>query len=148
MIMLALFAILVLASVTSAYMWFKPHRNIQKAEVFAEMNYRDLLSAFEKDPSAANEKFLSSDGNSKVLVIKGPVYSVTENQLGEQVVIIKSDYDKVGVSATFIPEAGEKVKTLKKGEKIHVKGQIISGNCYDADLDLYEHAVLVQANPY
>ena len=148
LLLLITLAVFLVAGSVFAFMWFKPHRDVQATTPFAELDYLDLLHAFENDQVAANGKFLSNDGNSKVLVISGPVFSISENQAGEKIITIKGETDKAGVSVTFIPEAGEKVKNLHKGDMIKVKGQIISGNSYDADLDLYEHAVLIQADFY
>jgi hypothetical protein len=126
--------------------WYKPHRNVQHTKVFAELNVKDLVNEFTGDESAANSKYLASDGNSKVLVVKGRITKISLNQQGETVVILKEDGLKAGVSATFIKKAN--TTKLKIGEEIKIKGAITAGSRYDEVLDLYEHAVMIQCTIY
>jgi hypothetical protein len=52
----------------------------------------------------------------------------------------------VGVSATFTKQTSANTMAVKVGDIIKIKGAITAGNRYDADLDLYEHAILVQCD--
>lgn len=129
-----------------AYMWFKPHRNVQSTEVYAEIKVKDLVNEFSNNNAAANEKYLSSDGNSKVLIVEGRVSRITKNQEGVNVLILKEKNAEVGVSATFTKETSAHVNGIKEGDVIRIKGAITAGNSYAKDLDLYEHAVLIQCD--
>lgn len=127
------------------YLFFKPHRNVQQQEAFAVLTSAELTDAFSNDPFAANSLYLSSDGNSKVLVITGPIAKLSTNQNGEPVILIKDKQNPVGVMATLLKDQTPKTSQLSLGDEIAIKGAITSGNTYDASLDLYEHANLVQA---
>lgn len=127
------------------YLFFKPHRNVQKEEAFATISAKELTKAYTTDAKKANELYLSADGNSKVLVVTGVISKISTNQAGEQVVLLMDDGEQVGVQATLLNTAESPIRQLKQGEQVAIKGAITAGNSYDADLDLYEHAILIQA---
>ena len=137
---------IIIAGSIGAYMWFKPHRNVQETKAYAELKVQDLVNEFTADAAKANAKYLASDGNSKVLIVEGRVSKISTNQNGEQVIVLKDEGAKVGVSATFTQKTSPNVESVKAGDIIKVKGAITTGNSYDADLDLYEHAILVQCD--
>lgn len=137
---------IIIAGSIGAYMWFKPHRNVQETKAYAELKAQDLVNEFTADAAKANAKYLASDGNSKVLIVEGRVSNVTINQNGEKVIVLKDEGAKAGVSATFTQQTSSNVESVKAGDIIKVKGAITAGNSYDADLDLYEHAILVQCD--
>lgn len=145
-ISLILFTGIILASSVGAYMWFKPHRDVQATSAFATLTAKQLTDEFTADAAKANAKYLASDGNSKVLIIEGKVSNITENQNGDKVIVLKAEGDKVGVSASFTKETNANTASLKVGDIIKIKGVITAGNRYDADLDLYEHAILLQSD--
>jgi len=138
--------ILVIALSIGAYMWFKPHRNVQAAKAFAELNVKELVNEFTQDAAAANAKYLASDGNSKVLIVNGRVSKISTNQDGEAVIVLKDEGSKTGISATFTSTTSASTAGIREGDIIRIKGVITAGNSYDADLDLYEHAILVQCD--
>lgn len=139
----------VLLSITLAitgYLWFKPHRDVQRSKVFATVTVKELINEFSLDVAAANKKYLSADGNSKVLEVDGIVHNITKNQNSETVIVLMEQGSNVGVSATFLKNNSEMASALKPGDHIKVKGAITAGSSYDADLDLYEHVVLIQCS--
>ena len=143
---LVLFIGIIIAGSIGAYMWFKPHRDVQATSAFTTLTAKQLTDEFTADASNANAKYLANDGNSKVLIIEGRVSSITENQEGDKVIVLKAEGDKVGVSASFTKETNANTASVKVGDIIKVKGAITAGNRYDADLDLYEHAILIQSD--
>lgn len=143
---LVILAGIIIAGSVGAYMWFKPHRDVQASKAFAELKVSDLTKEFSANVKAANEKYLSQDGNSKVLIVEGRVSKISTNQNGETVIVLKDQGAKVGVSGTFTLKTSPNAAGIKEGDNIKIKGAITAGNSYDADLDLYEHAVLVQCD--
>lgn len=129
-----------------AFLWFKPHRDIQSETVFAKLSTVELIAEFTVDPEKSNAKYLASDGNSKVLIITGKVSKISTNQIGEAVILLKEDFAKVGVAATFTQIATAHTSEVKVGDIISIKGAITAGNGYDKDLDLYENATLIQCD--
>ncbi len=143
---LLVLAAIIAAGSIGAYLWFKPHRNVEATEAFAALKVSDLTNEFSNDVKAANEKYLSADGNSKVLIVGGRVTNISTNQSGEAVIVLKDEEAKAGVSATFTPKTSPGVSGIKIGDRIKVKGVITAGNSYNADLDLTEHATLIQCD--
>ncbi len=143
---LVILAGIIIAGGIGAYMWFKPHRNVQATKAFAELKVNDLVNEFTANAATANAKYLASDGNSKVLIVEGRVSKISANQNGEAVIVLKDEGDKAGVSATFTQKTSANTAGIKVGDIIKVKGAITAGNSYDAELDLYEHAILVQCD--
>jgi hypothetical protein len=143
---LLILAGIVLAIGVATYLFFKPHRNVQAMDAFATLTAKALTDEFTVNASAANAKYLASDGNSKVLIVKGLVSKISENQNGEKVIILKGNGAKVGVGCTFTKQTSANTTGIKLGDEIEIKGAITAGNRYDADLDLYENAVLVQCD--
>jgi len=137
---------LVIAASIGTYIFFKPHRNVQETNAFAELKVNDLVNEFTADAAKANAKYLANDGNSKVLIIEGRISNMSVNQTGEKVIILKDEGAKVGVSTTFTIKTSPDTEGLKIGDLVKIKGAITAGNRFDADLDLYEHAILIQCD--
>jgi hypothetical protein len=119
------------------YMYFMPHRDIQKSPTDFEVSASGLVSEFLNDINGANQKYLSADGESKILEVTGTVARISENFNGEKVVLLKNDTDKAGVSCTFMDETNHRVNGLEPGGVVTLKGVIRSGAYYDKDLDIF-----------
>lgn len=125
-----------------AYMWFMPHRNVQSTKEFATIKATALVNEFLSDKEKANNLYLDSEGESKVLIITGTVADISKDQLGQQVVLLKKLSNKMGVSCTFTLETNSQAEGLKIGSNAKIKGVIRSGAEYDEDLDLTEHVII------
>ncbi len=133
----------VVGTVAFAYLWFMPHRDVQATKTFAIVNASTLVNEFLSDKEKANAKYLDSDeGESKVLIITGKIAKIYKDQLGQQVVLLKNDIDKMGVSCTFTVKTNQQVSYLKIGDAVKIKGVIRSGAEYDDDLDLLENVIV------
>ena len=124
------------------YMFNMPKRDVQAAQTDYTLSTSQIVSEYLSDSEAANQKYLSADGDSKILEITGELSKISENYDGQKVVLLKSGKDKAGVSATFSPESNDHLNGIKIGQVITVKGVIRSGASYDEDLELYENVVL------
>lgn len=124
------------------YMFNMPHRNVQSLEADFTLSTSQLVTEYLADNNIANDKYLTEDGNSKILEITGTVVSISENFNNQKVVLLMESKDKAGVNCTFLTETGIHIENLKKGEIITVKGVIRSGAAYDEDLELYENVIL------
>jgi len=128
------------------YMFNKPHRDVQSARTDYSLTSSQIVTEYLSDNVAANQKYLSADGDSKVLEIAGEVNLISENFNGQKVVLLKSGQDKAGVSATFTPETNESLDGIVIGQIITIKGVIRSGASYDEDLALYENVILEKSD--
>lgn len=127
----------------ASYMWFMPHRNVQATKAFATVDASTLVNEFLSDKDKANAKYLDSEeGESKVLIITGKVAKISKDQLGQKVLLLKNDADKMGVACTFTLTTNNQVKNTKIGDNARIKGVIRSGAEYDEDLDLAENVIV------
>ena len=128
------------------YMFNMPQRDVQAAQTDYTLSTSQIVSEYLSDYDGANQKYLSADGNSKILEIVGEISKISENFKGQKVVLLKSAQDRAGVSATFSPESNDHLNGIMIGQVITVKGVIRSGASYDEDLELYENVVLDQSD--
>jgi len=148
---LRILAILVIAGVLvgggiGLYMFFMPQRDIQKLPVDHQVTASELTAEFLDDIGNANSKFLSADGESKILEVTGKIARITENFNGEKVVLLKGENDKAGVSCTFMHETNNRVNGLETGDVVTIKGVIRSGAYYDEDLDMYVNVTVEKSD--
>ena len=126
-----------------AYLWFMPHRNVQSVDAFKTIDATELVNEFLVNKEKANTTYLDSEeGESKVLIVTGTVSKISKDQLGQYVLLLKKDADKMGVSCTFTLESNSQVAGIKIGDTVKVKGVIRSGAEYDEDLDLIENVII------
>jgi len=125
-----------------AYLWFMPHRNVQNTKAFATIEATALVGEFLSDKEKANNLYLDSEGESKVLIVTGTVANISKDQLGQKVVLLKNPSDKMGVSCTFTLDTNSQVDNIEVGSQIKIKGVIRSGAEYDEDLDLLENVII------
>jgi len=128
------------------YLFFMPHRNIQSAKTDFQLTSTAIVDEYLGNNDAANEKYLSADGDSKILEISGPVKTIDENFDGNKVVLLQCEGEKAGVSATFTKETNKNMDGIEIGQNITVKGVIRSGASYDKDLELFENVILEKSD--
>lgn len=133
---------LVIGVSVGLYMYFMPHRDVQKSATDYKLSASALVAEYLADGNAANSKYLAEDGESKILEISGTVARISEDFTGRKVVLLKERGDKAGVSCTFLPETNANATKLTKGQKVTIKGVIRSGVSFDPDLNMYLNAVV------
>ena len=141
-IVIVALSVVVIGAAIGLYLFNKPHRNVQAAEVDFSITSSALVEEYLTSPEKANEKYLSDEGNSKILAITGKVHSISRDLNDQVVVLLKAEGQNAGVSCTFTKETNANTSTLQIGQTITVKGVIRSGAGFDADLDLYEDVIV------
>jgi len=124
------------------YLFNMPQRDVQSADTDYSVTTTHIVQEYLKDKDAANQKYLASDGDSKILEVTGVVSNISEDFNGQKVVLLKNEDDLAGVSATFTEETESSLNGVGPGQTITVKGVIRSGASYDADLGFYLHVIL------
>lgn len=140
-IIIAIVGVIVAAGI-GLYLFNKPHRNVQAAEADYSLSSSQIVNEYLQDIEAANSKYLTADGDSKILEVTGKIAKISENYDGQIVILLKNNEDKAGVSATLSGNIDEEASMIEIGETITVKGVIRSGASFDEDLELYEHVIL------
>lgn len=133
---------LVIGGGSALYIFKMPHRDVQSTESDYSLMSTQIVNEYLSNAQTANEKYLSDDGESKILEIKGVVSKISENYDGQKVILLQNENDKAGVSCSFTPETNSKAANLKIGDVAIIKGVIRSGASYDEDLELYENVIL------
>ena len=133
---------LLLGGSYAGYLYFKPHRDIQNVEVFVEIEATKLVDEYLAGMNAANAKYLDTEGESKVIIVKGMIKSIDTDQNNQIVAVLKSNNDELGVSCTFTAASNDNAKNLKVGDNLKIKGVVRSGAEYDEDLELFEDAIV------
>ena len=128
------------------YLWNMPHRDVLSAQPDYTLSSSNFVSEYLANPGAANEKYLSDDGDSKIVVISGPVASISQTQNGDQVVLIKETGAPVGVAFTFTSETNDDAAALQSGQSVAIKGVVRAGPRRDEFLGLYSNAVIEKAS--
>lgn len=128
------------------YMFFMPHRDVQSAETDFQTSATALVNEFLTDATAASDKYISEDGDSKIVEVSGNIASISKDFNGQTVVLLKSETDKAGVSCTLLPEAESHLSHFQVGSSVILKGVVRGGASFDSDLDLYENVLLADAN--
>jgi len=133
---------LAIAISVALYMYYMPARDVQATKTDYSFKASDIVREYLTDAQKANEKYLDEEGESKVLEVTGIVADISEDFNNQKVVLLKSDSDKAGVSASFTSETNKSTEGLNIGDKITIKGVIRSGAAYDEDLGMYENVIL------
>ena len=141
-IVIVALSVVIIGAAIGLYLFNKPHRNVQAAEVDFSITSSALVEEYLTSPEKANEKYLSDEGNSKILAITGKAHSISRDLNDQIVVLLKAEGQNAGVSCTFTKETNANTSTLQIGQTITVKGVIRSGAGFDADLDLYEDVIV------
>lgn len=131
---------------TAYYLFNMPHRNVQNQSVDYSLTSTELVNEYLKDANAANEKYLSEDGESKILEITGIVEAINEDFNDQKVVTLKTASEKAGVNCSFSAETTANAEQLKVGQTVTIKGVIRSGAAYDADLEMYINATVEKSD--
>lgn len=124
------------------YMFNMPQRDVQSADTDYAVTTTQIVQEYLENKDAANQKYLASDGDSKVLEVTGVVSDISEDFNGQKVVLLKDTEDPAGVSATFTEQTESSLNGIGPGQTITIKGVIRSGASYDEDLGFYLHVVL------
>lgn len=130
----AIAAILIVGSI-GLYMYYMPHRDVQGEKASYTIEAEQLVNEFMSKPDESNSKYLD-----KVIEISGTVEEITEDQLNQKVVLLKTANS--GVNCTFTAETNSNAKKLSIGDKVKIKGIVRLGASYDEDLDLTEYAII------
>jgi hypothetical protein len=141
-ILIMMTAGIILGGCAELHSYLLPDRDVQKLPADYQVTASELTAEFLNDTDRANLKYLSDDGESKILEITGRVSRITENFNGDKVLFLQNDNDKAGVTCTFMPETNHSVDDIKPGDVATVKGDIIHGAYYDEGLGMFVNATV------
>src|SRR3569623_1735749 len=118
-------AMIVIAAIIGFVIWNEPHRDIKDAAALKTTAVQ-LYSDLTKDSATMKSKFAN-----QVVEVSGEVKQVSENQKGDQIILLKTNVSDGSVNCTM----EEKTSNVKPGNTISIKG-ICSGYIGgDPDID-------------
>ena len=97
------------------YLFNQPHRDIQATAADYQLEASELVNEYLADANAANDKYLQTEGDSKIIAVSGTIASISEDLNQQKVVFLKDANEKASVSCTFIAEVNARAKNLKIG---------------------------------
>jgi hypothetical protein len=133
---------LIIGGGVGLYLFNMPQRDVQSAKTDYSVSSSQIVQEYLNDKDGADQKYLASDGDSKILEVTGTVNSITEDFNGRKVVLLKGEGDPAGVSASFTPDTESGLDGVGVGDKVTLKGVIRSGVSYDDDLGFYLNVIL------
>ncbi len=126
---------------TALNIWFTPHVDVQSSPTFEKIAVKTFIDQAIEDINTFNQKYLSADGESKIIEIEGLVSNISKNMNNETVILLKdASFKDAGVMCTLIDTNIQALPV--ENSLITIKGIIRSGAEYDEDLELYIDAVL------
>lgn len=123
-----------------AVIFLTPHRDVKNAPTVFVVDAQTLVDEYLADANAANQKYLSEDGDSKIFEVSGRVDEIMKNMKEETVILLKPEGKELGVQCTFT--LNEDLSVVKIGDNIKVKGKIEQGASYDEDLEIGEDVII------
>lgn len=124
------------------YLWNMPHIDVQAQKADFSVSTTSIVNEYLNNEKAANDKYLSDEGDSKIFIIKGTVKSKDTDMNNQVTVLLQEANDKAGVKCVFTAETNKNADALQIGQQTAIKGIIRSGAKYDGDLELYENVLL------
>ncbi len=124
------------------YLWNMPHIDVQAQKADFSVSSTSIVNEYLNNEKAANDKYLSDEGDSKIFIIKGTVKSKDTDMNNQVTVLLQDANDKAGVKCVFTAETNKNADALQIGQQTAIKGIIRSGAKYDGDLELYENVLL------
>jgi hypothetical protein len=136
--------ILVIAGVGGYFYLNQGHRDVYNTEADLKVESSEIVNEFLNNSTAANTKYLSSDGNSKIVEVSGTVSDISEDIEGHVLLLIKDEDEdeEAGVNCKMLKDYSAASKKLSIGKKVTIKGVVRAGAYYDEDLEMYDHVIL------
>ena len=129
-----------------AYIMFAPHRDVQATPADFTITASELVKESLENPDAANEKYLSEDGDSKIIAITGTVAAIETDFNDNQVILLKNEGENAGVKCTFIKDTNKNATSLAIGDKTTIKGVYRVAASYDEDFEEYEDVIVEECD--
>lgn len=137
-----IFAGIIIGLSIAYYLFNMPQRDVQDSKTDFSLSASSIVNEYLLNADSANAKYLQEEGDSKILSVKGKIFSISVDQKNQKVILLKDSLEKAGVSCTFMQTTNSHAENLKIGETVTIKGVIRSGAGFDKDLDFYENVIM------
>lgn len=108
---LVLVIVLMVISYVWVFYWNKPQQNIKNAKAIS-IQATELFNEYSTAERTTNDKYID-----KIIEVTGEVFSISKNNEGKQVILLKTDDPMFGINCTMEEEA-----KVKEGDLVKIKG--------------------------
>jgi len=129
-VLLILLALGIIGAGVGYYLYNKPTKSVADEKTDFTLKSAELISAFENDEKAANQKYLG-----KVIEITGNVSEKMKDKDGTIVITLAGE-EISGVRCEMFKDQGDNVKGIKEGDECVIKGHckgvlmdVVMGDC-------------------
>ena len=137
-----IFVALTIGLSVAYYLFNMPQRDVQATKTDFSISSSEIVNEYLQNADSANAKYLQEEGDSKILAVKGKIFSISVDQKNQKVILLKDSSENAGVSCTFTQSTNNHADNLKEGHTVTIKGVIRSGADFDTDLDMYENVIM------
>lgn len=99
------------------YMYYKPHPKASGKPADFIVTAQEFLKAYTEDEAAADAKYLD-----KIIEVKGLIRQISPADDGSMTITLGDKSEIGGVSAALLQTETEKIKNLKVGDEVTIKG--------------------------
>jgi len=137
--------ILLLLVIIPGALWL--YSQNQKRDVAAtasdlSLTVETLVTEYLSDPAASNAKYLSANGESKILELEGLIFGASNSSDGRILLVLKPSMERKGPGIQCLFVADQEIVGKRTGDLIRVKGVLRAGPENDEDFGLYENGYL------
>lgn len=108
---LVLVIVLMVISFVWVFYWNKPQQNIKNAKAIS-IQATELFNEYSTAERTTNDKYID-----KIIEVTGEVFSISKNNEGKQIILLKTDDPMFGINCTMEEEA-----KVKEGDLVKIKG--------------------------
>ena len=130
----SLIVVIAIGAVIAYMVWNKPHEDIKNASA-VRINSIVLYATLANDTSHTTPEFIN-----KVVEVSGKVKKISENQQKQQVIYLQTNVPDGSVNCTM----EEKIRNIKAGDSILLKGICIGYTGGDEDIELPGDVFLIR----
>lgn len=128
------------------YLWNLPHRDVVALEADHRGSVADFVDEYLRDPAAANRRYLSDDGKSSVIALRGTVREIRTNAEDLPVAVLGASGQPAAIAFTFDPSRADEASGLSPGDPVTLKGVIRAGPEHNEVLGLWTDGIVEKAS--
>ncbi|HEX5652538.1 MAG TPA: hypothetical protein VFX58_05660 [Chitinophagaceae bacterium] len=114
-------SVLLLAIISGGWYGYSEYtrkvKNLARVKAEISLTATELVMAFEKDETAANQKFLD-----KILAVEGTLKSVEQNDAGFYTLVLGEPSSMSSVRCSMDAKPHGEIGTLSEGRQVSIKG--------------------------
>ena len=128
------------------YLWNLPHRDVVALAPDHQGAVQEFITEYLNDPAAANQRYLSDDGKSTVVALRGTIRELRTNAEDLPVAVLGTPGQPAAIAFTFDPSRSGDARQLSPGDIVTLKGVVRAGPEHNEVLGLWTDGVIEKAS--